>query len=364
MKKTIAVLAFLFLFVSSFSVIGAMNTVSYGPYTEGYFEYFLEQDPFTTNATENSATITGFFKRNDIPSEIEVPSTAGGSPVNFIGTEAFKATANYPDNFQVTLPDCIMLIEDGAFVPQAGKHIIVISTSDGMTYTYFNNNGTVEKSSARTNPSEEESSTVTESSTAPSEPSSEKTSSSEQTTTAPEDNIILDPNKVYESADHFLVKEDEHGFYIVGYRGTEKEVTVPYSLWGVPVYRIASGALVANSFTQLSIPMNVKVDEGALGSYRVIINCDGENPLIIEPDPGQTVDSGEIDVSKMTSAEEGQEIESLDEAMKEALSKKEKDTKDTKEPLPVFIWILIGFGAVALITGAVVFINKFKTRQK
>ena len=57
---------------------------------------------------------------------------------------------------------------------------------------------------------------------------------------------------------------------IVGYFGTEEEVTVPHSIAGYPVNTIAAGAFMGSTVKLVHLPGTIMtIEEGALGSTRV-----------------------------------------------------------------------------------------------
>ena len=68
-------------------------------YTEGYFYYTV---------SDESVTITGYFGKE---TETRVPAMIAGYPVNTIKNGAFLGTSLQT----IILPDCIMVVEDGAF---------------------------------------------------------------------------------------------------------------------------------------------------------------------------------------------------------------------------------------------------------
>ena len=68
-------------------------------YSEGYFYYTV---------SDESVTITGYFGKE---TETRVPAMIAGYPVNTIKKGAFLGTSLQT----IILPDCIMVVEDGAF---------------------------------------------------------------------------------------------------------------------------------------------------------------------------------------------------------------------------------------------------------
>ncbi len=82
-------------------------------YTEGYFEYQVE---------EASVTIVRYYGKE---SEVTVPSMIAGNPVSRIAKGAFGSSTTVK---KVSLPDTIMTIEEGAF--QNGIQIVYNSGAD------------------------------------------------------------------------------------------------------------------------------------------------------------------------------------------------------------------------------------------
>lgn len=109
MKRMIQVIVIAFFITLAFPTAAFASQV----YTEGYFEYQVEDD---------SVTICGYFGHE---SEVTVPSMIAGNPVSKIAKGSFDDNTTVKT---VNLPDTIMNIEEGAFAQ--GISVIYDSNTD------------------------------------------------------------------------------------------------------------------------------------------------------------------------------------------------------------------------------------------